>query len=190
MALCTVSGVKAYYGLTDSTTDIDNLLQSLVDSVSAQFETYCGRTFALSDYVEYYDGSGKNRLSLDQYPITTISGIWDDVNWLWTASTLISGTYYRTVNNSSLVFSDSATLTKGEQNIKVAYSAGYATIPYDLEQACIEEVLVKYKVRKNVEIRSKTLPDGTVVYGGTDAKEPFRGSTTEVLNKYRKRTIL
>ena len=79
---------------------------------------------------------------------------------------------------------DGVTLNKGVNNIKVVYNAGYATIPYDLEQAVLELVAQKYhaadKMKQNIE--SMSAHGETVKY--------FMGvmlpETKAVLDRYRK----
>lgn len=193
-ALCTLDDVKNYYGMETSSVEIDALIESLIDRVSKQFEMFCDRVFVSTNYIQYYDGNKTSYLFVDQYPITTVSGVWDDTDWVWGSDTQISGTDYRVADDNHIVF-NATILTKGDQNVKVAYTAGYATIPYDLVQACVEEVLVKYKRRSNVEIRSKTLPDGSVVYadsgsGGGVRLTPWKDSTTETLMFYKRKYAL
>lgn len=189
-ALCTLADVKTYNGISTST--YDTLIETLIDRVSKQFEMDCDRVFISANYTQYYDGNKTSYLFVSQYPITTVSGVWDDTNWEWGSSTQISGIDYRVADNNHIVF-NTTILTEGDQNIKVAYTAGYTTIPYDLTQACIEEVSVKYNKRENVEVRSKTLPDGTVTYvdgGGGTTVRPFKDSTIETLAFYKRKYAL
>lgn len=179
-ALTTISGVKAFIGLT--TTSDDSLLEDLVDSVSALFETYCDRNFLSREYTEYYDGNNITELFTNQYSITTISGIWDNSDWDWSDSDLIDSDSYRISSDSKYIVFRDTYLLDYQQNVKVIYTAGYNSTPYDLEQACIEEVARLYKNKNQIDISSKSLPDGSVSYVVTD----FLPKTLTILNKYRK----
>ena len=194
MALTTLSGVNDYKGwTTGADTTRDAQVTTLIDSISARFETYCDRKFNSASYTEYYNGERGPYMYLDQYPITVITSIYDDTSWVWGSGTLVSGTNYRIANNQGVVFKYGVSI--GEQNIKVAYTAGYTTIPYDLENACIEEVADQWKqsTKSTGTIKSKTLPDGSVQYGdggGSASTPPFRATTMDLLERYRNKHIV
>ena len=46
----------------------DGYFQTLLNGVSAAVEAYIGRKLEAADYVERYNGNGKNRIVLNQYP--------------------------------------------------------------------------------------------------------------------------
>jgi hypothetical protein len=194
MALTTLSGVNAYKGwTTGSDTTRDAQVTTMIDGISTRFETYCDRKFNSATYTQYYDSDGSTHLYLDQYPITTISGIWNDTAWTWDSTTLISGTTYRIVDNQGVVFRYGP--ASGSQSIKITYTAGYTTIPDDLVEACSQEVsdLWKDSTKSTGTLKSKTLPDGSVTYGeggGSTNTTPFRATTMDILNRYRNKHIV
>ena len=53
---------------------------------------------------------------------------------------------------------------KGVRNIHIVYTAGYEVIPYDLQQACMEIVGLRYKERDRIGLQSKTLAGETVSF--------------------------
>lgn len=195
MALTTLSGVNAYKGWTagDNTTR-DAQVTSLIDSISTRFETHSDRKFNSTSRTEYHDSDGGPYLYLNQYPITAITSIWNDTNWVWGSDTLISGTDYRIMENGQgIIFKNY--LTKGRQNIKALFVAGYVTIPYDLRDACNEEVADQWKdsTRSLGTIKARTLPDGSVQYGdggGSASTPPFRATTMDILERYRNKHII
>ena len=66
---------------------------------------------------------------------------------------------YRTDYDTGVIYPNTATST-GESNIVVKYTAGYATTPADLEQACIDLVKYYYDARqKDFSVNSKKLGD-------------------------------
>lgn len=185
-SLITLDNVKLFIGLSNSTSDVDDLIEDLIDRISTSFETYCDRKFLSREYTEYYDGVGEDKLFVDQYPIITISGIWDDRDWGWASDTIVDSDYYRISNNGWFVVFNNTVLLDYQQNVKIAYTAGYSTIPDDLKQACIEEVARTYKNKNQIDISSKTLIDGSVSYVVTD----FLPKTLTILNKYKKVIII
>jgi hypothetical protein len=163
MALTTLSDLKTFLGITD--TSEDTLLSLLITQVSDAIQEYCGRTFGSSSYTEFYCGDGKPYLSLNQRPVTSISNIYLDNGAFWgsTSGSFSSGTLlnagvdYALVidqpDNSSrcgLVFNIngwwdvpftytpgiiSPNLGPGVGNIQVTYTAGYASVPTQIELA-------------------------------------------------------
>ena len=180
-SLTTLSGVKDFIGMEMSVALTDNLLEDLIDRVSILFESYMDRNILSREYTEYFDGKGSMVLFPKQSKITTVSGIWDDYDWEWTDDDLIDSDNYRTVDDNYIVFKTTA-LNSYTQNIKIIYTAGYATTPDDLEQATISEVARMYKNRNQVDITSKTLSDGSVSFSG----KRFLPLTYTTLKRYRR----
>ena len=60
MDLTTLDSVKSLIGAQDDSwlTDWDNLISSLITSVSRAVEGYCNRFFGLAEHTEYHDGGG------------------------------------------------------------------------------------------------------------------------------------
>lgn len=186
MALCTRDDVKLFGTITDSTDAADTLIKDLIDRVSTRIERYCDRVFEEATYTEYYDGTGTDYLYTNQYPIVTISGIYDDTLWAWGEDTLISGTEYRISNNKRKVLYNTY-FTDASENIKIVYTAGYTTIPYDIQQVCITEVLRIYKRKLEPDVSSKSMQDGGQNVYITDA---FLPSSVSVLNSYKRLYVI
>jgi len=183
--LVTLDEIKHHFGMTGSNADVDDELESISDRISKIFETYCDRTFDSDTYIEYYDGGGRDMLVLKHYPIISITSIYDDSDWGWGASYLVDSDNYMIKNDREVVYKSGYVFYDYIQNVKVTYVAGYATIPDDLKHVCILEVLRSYKHRKDVDITSKSLEDGSVTY----TSKEFLPMTLAVLNKYTRRSI-
>lgn len=190
-ALCSVDDVKNFFYMSDSgevpsVSNVDELIETLINGLTDSFEMYCGaKSFKQSTYTEYYDGNGSEFLFLNNIYITAITSLYDDTNWSWGSDSLIDSDDYRIVDNKYIVLKDNY-FTKGNQNIKSAYTAGYSTIPYDLRQSCIEEVTRKLKHRKEIDLLSKTLTDGSVQY----LEMGLMKQTLQVLSKYKLNWVL
>jgi len=180
-ALTTLDAVKEYYGMTGSKQSDDDLIENLIDRVTELFQSYCNvNAFKAKNYTEYLDGMGSKYLFVNNVPINSITSIHDDDEWDFTTDDLVDSSSYRIVDKKYIVNKDYL-FSLGDQNIKIVYNAGYSAIPYDLENACIEEVVRRYRHRRDVDVRSKTLDDGTVQY---ESKNLLH-STRIVLSKYR-----
>jgi len=185
-SLTTLEEVKSYYGLTVSGTD--SILEGLIDSVSTLFETICNRKFKSRVHIEYHTTDGYKEIFPKQYPITTISGIYDDIACEYGSGTLVDSSSYTTIDDNTIILIGGLVFSSNEHetpNIKLVYTAGYETIPYDLEQVCIEEVLRKFKHTKDFDVTAKTLADGSTQYTSLD----LLPQTKEVLTKYSRKDI-
>jgi hypothetical protein len=60
---------------------------------------------------------------------------------------------------------------RGFQNISVTYTAGFATTPLDVAQACIEMIGVKYKERTRVGEVSKSIAGEVVAFSQKDMSD-------------------
>lgn len=179
--LTTLDAVKDFGGLKGSTSEVDDVIEDLITRVTESFHSYCDvKQFKQKTYTEYYDGNGTDLLFPYNTPLISVTEINICSDWLWGSDTTTAPTDYRIVNNSYIILKDTY-FTSGSQNVKVKYSAGYETIPNDLIQACIEEVLRKHNHRTDFDLTGKALADGSVTY----TEKGFLTSTKMILDKYR-----
>lgn len=170
--LTTVAAVKQALGVTN--TGDDPLLARLVAGASAAVQTYCGRAFVLQSLTETYNGNGKAVMALRQTPIVSVSSVTVDgvtipprpaptqAGFSFDEMLVyLEGGAFSTAYNvpgwSGYVFS------VGRQNIVVSYQAGFAAIPWDLEEAVMWIVGYRYKRRHHLDTSAMALPAG----GGT-----------------------
>ena len=182
-ALATRKEVKDYLNITGADNNLDNQINDLIGRVSSAFEGYCGRAFVEATYTEYYDGNGQSKLFLDNYPVTAITSIHEDADWVWGSADLIDSSDYRILDERGIIYD--GIFGTGEQNVKIVYTAGYATLPTDLKQACIEEVGRKIKHRTDYDEIAKTLSDGSVQY----TEKEFLAQTIATLNRYKVKAV-
>lgn len=134
-ALCTVADVKESLGITSS--DYDNLIIRKINQATRVIEAYCGRRFALTAYTnEEYNGTYTKQLVLKQRPVVSFTGLDVRDNGLniddWDA--VDSQTFY--VDNNSGTVNALFNVFGGFNRWRATYTAGYATIPEDLAEAC------------------------------------------------------
>ena len=183
--LATLDEIKDYYQFGSTKQIDDDLLEDLSDRVTVLFQTYCEvSSFKSADYTEYQDGEGSKYLFLNNAPINSIAEVNEDSDWNWASDTTIGVDDYRIIDKKYLVMKDSL-FTYGDQNYKVIYNAGYDTIPLDLKQVCIEEVIRRYKHRKDFDVVAKSLEDGSVTY----TEKGLLTGTKQVLIKYKNNWI-
>jgi hypothetical protein len=155
--LTNLNNVKDWMGLTASGDDA--LLSRLITAVSSFIGSWLNRALATAAYTETRDGTGTKRLVLTNYPVTAV------------ASVTMDGT---AIPSYSYVFDQygielaAGVFTRGAGNVVVQYTGGYAAIPPDIEQACIDLVQLKYKRRLNPDVNSKTQQGEAISFAGTE----------------------
>ena len=148
MALTTLASVKIHLGISGSTED--DLLNQLIDCVDSVIHHYTGRkSFESASRTEYLDGNGKDELFLAHRPLTSVTGVWVDPDGYYgkgtdafpSANEWTEGSYFvpqseeAAEQNASMLVAINRVWPEGRGNIKVTYTAGYETIPADLELA-------------------------------------------------------
>jgi hypothetical protein len=183
--LCSLEEAKRFYDITTSKAEDDTLIEELIGRVSSLFHSYIGIDQIKSKvYTEYYDGDGTEYLFLDKVPVISVTSIHEDNDWTFGSDVLLDALTYRVANKRYITLKDDV-FAPGTQNIKVVYTAGYAVVPEDIKQVCIEESIRRFKNRNNFDLVSKTMPDGSVNY----SEKGLLRSTTDVLNKYKRVTV-
>lgn len=148
--LTTVSNVKTNFNIPSILTDHDTLIQNLITQKSKKISEFCGgRKFAAQFYSSeddntLYDGDGGGVLLTRQYPINSVSAIYDDVNRAYANASLINSSDYVIYSTEGKIELDGLTFNKGKRNVKVLYNAGYSTLPADLVSACEQLVMADY----------------------------------------------
>jgi hypothetical protein len=187
-ALTTLDHLKEVLG--ETTNDNNTLLENIINRATDTIESYCNnRRFKSTVYTEeMYDGTGTHYINLRQYPVTEVTvveqnnGIAGDPHWDVVDSDL--GSYIEDGHGPGQLYYEHV-FVRGARNYRTTYTAGYTTIPYDLEQACLDLCVWFYKQRQTLVMKSETLGE----YSYT--KETLTGNPIEnlgldlILEKYR-----
>ncbi|MBU2249246.1 MAG: phage head-tail connector protein [Gammaproteobacteria bacterium] len=166
-ALISLAEVREVLGFEENQIQDDDRLIGYVNRASARIETYTKRKFLVREYTEYHDGDGSNLVLVDQYPIVSVSAVWDDIDRLFTDNALLinSGNYVAEAEEGCLrLYNEEDAFQKGIQNIKVVYSGGYSETPDDIKQACLDMVVRTYlRYKDNLTgFNSKSAPGGNI----------------------------
>lgn len=128
-----------------------HLCEFLITAASKFANGFTSRKLARRDYTgvtddEVYDGTSSSFLYLRQYPVNTITAIYEDIDRTWGASTEIDSASYTFYPNRGKVVFDSI-LFSGLRTVKVAYNAGYTPpdTPEDLAMAVLITMDYWYK---------------------------------------------
>lgn len=144
-ALCTVEDVKEILGIESGDTSKDNLIKRKINQATEVIEGYTFRRFKQTTYTdEVYDASGTDQLILRQAPVTTLTSLSARDSSLNTDDFTSIDTDQFFVDSNAGTLDGLSTFYGGYGRWKVTYTAGYATIPSDVAEACA--VLAAYYV--------------------------------------------
>lgn len=154
-ALTTLEAVKAYLKLNAAPLSAEEitLLEELINACSTAIENYCGRKFKEQTFDEEYDGTGKNYLLLEQFPVKSISSI--AIN-----DVILDPSEYKVKKRNGMLLRKNSVWPIGDINISVSYVAGLAEIPAPLELACKHFVMSFYKA--DIASFSTTFAEGFI----------------------------
>ena len=177
--LSTLTNVKQWLGVT-TTTD-DTLLQRLLTAASGYIQSWLNRTFASAGYTDTFDGNGKDRLMLRNYPVTAVASVTIDGTVI-PASTGVTVNGWLLDETGKMVILRNYWFNRGTQNIVISYTAGYATTPPEIEEACIELIGLRYRERDRIGQVSKAIGGETVSFTQKDMSDSIK----TILNNYKK----
>jgi hypothetical protein len=121
------------------TVDKSGIVAALVSGVSTQIQNYIGYQIASGTYTRTLNGNSAMMLLLPDRPVTAVSSLTIDTIPVLQATPPGSGFVF----DSKFIYlvGDSWSginyFNRGFQNIVVTYTAGYLTVPPDLQQACL-----------------------------------------------------
>ena len=181
-SLVTLSEIKSYLGIEEKSMTFDSVLVILSAAVQKSFDRETSRTLLRQTYSNLaIDGTGQTILWLPNWPIHTISSIYED------DESLEEGTDFVTYYNIGKLVRINRAWSEGNQNIVVTYSAGYGDdeIPDDLKLACLKQVAFEWKIQKGSlwGEASRTYPDGAITTYSTGQLLP---DVREVLERYKR----
>jgi hypothetical protein len=173
-------------GITYLIFGIDDLmLARLITAVSEFIRSYTQLKFDVENYTEYRSGKGWGQamLVLKNQPIVSVTSLTiDDVAIPALPSNIPDpngvGFAYLPTHISLYGYE----FSEGLDNIIAVYSAGYASVPYDLVQAAIELVTFKFREKERIGHKSKSLGGETVAFITAEMPDSVKAA----LNKYRR----
>ncbi|MDE2229908.1 MAG: phage gp6-like head-tail connector protein [Alphaproteobacteria bacterium] len=176
--LTTLANVKAWFAPPLTTTGDDALLTRLITAASQFIQAWLGRTVAETAYTETRNGFGGTRLFLRNRPVVSVASLTVDGNAIAPSSGAGQPGY---LFDDSSVYLAGYAFSRGQQNVTIAYTAGYAATPPELEQACIALVALRYKERDRIGQVSKNLAGEVVSFTQKD----MPADVQTLLDQYR-----
>lgn len=169
--LTTLANVKEWLGIPSSNTQSDALLSRMITAASAFIVSWLEREVLSATYTETRDGNNSQRMKMRNFPITLVT--------LVKVDNVVIPETERAFNDASIVLRGCRWFSKGILNVEVTYVAGYAVVPPDIEQACIEMIGLRYKDRERIGITSKGLAGETITFSQADMSKSVKTILTE-----------
>ncbi len=193
-ALTTLSTVKSELNLSSSTDD--TYLERVIEAVSEAIIDYLDRPIVFaSSITENITGSGGMYLVVTRYPITSVTSVsydgtaldtdtYDATGWASSGLIRVQSGVFDTAAVSQWI---TTTIMGGTERrlYTVVYAGGYVTpnqvalngaltrtLPYDIEDACIQAVVERYRKRgQRDDIKSEALLSYSVTYNGPSSHD-------------------
>src|SRR5579863_1128812 len=178
--LCQLSDVTAWLqtGQNPFPSVDDALLTRLITAASQFIQGWLQRQIIAGDWIELRDGNGGQRLAFANVPVTQVLSL--SIDGLVIPPAPAPGGNGGGFG-AGYVFSPTELALRGYvftrrlQNVVVTYTAGYATVPPDVAQACIELVAERYRERSRIGEVSKALMSGeTVTFSQKDMSDAVK----------------
>ncbi len=183
-ALVSVAAAKGYCGVESATTTWDTVLETIIDGVSEGFNRFCDRVLAKATHTSIYlDGPERRDLILPNFPVISITSIYEDDVELTEGADYD----YRLYADEGILRRVGGNWAQGDKVIKITYVAGYIAIPIspevenipaDLKLAVLWQIAAEWMAHKNKTWgkTSESKPDGSSV---------TRYETTQLLKEVR-----
>jgi hypothetical protein len=169
---CTLNDLKLWLNIPIGTTTDDAILSALITNATAGMLNRMNRAgLVTATYTETRDGNASSHLALKNWPVTAITSLLinnvavppspDGVQAGYVFDQYqisLIGSYFSWPGNSF-----GSNFSVGTGNIIVVYTAGYASIPPDVSEACKEWCAYRYRQRAWIGQTSKHLGTGETV---------------------------
>lgn len=157
-ALTSVANLKAYLSL--KTTTDDDLLARIVVAASKWFESQVARTITLTTYEHSFVGDDTTLVRLPEAPVTSVSSVMID-DQLIPQALAAADQGWRLVGN--VIYLKGYSFSYGSF-VQISYTAGFAQVPADIEQAVIEVAADRFQYRSRVGQVTKSMGGESVSF--------------------------
>jgi len=156
---CAIAEVKAHFGF-DASKDV--AITADIPRVTAIFNRALDRDLRETVYTEVRDGTDSRSIRLYNYPIISITSIKEDdisVDLESIATYLIEGIIKikSVTDDTPRIYRSLPLFTRGDRNYEIIYTAGYTTIPAEVNFAAI--LMVGYIVNNPTVVSSEIISE-------------------------------
>lgn len=163
-ALCNLVAAKDYLDIPALETKFDVRVEGYIDAASQLIAEFTDRKLIFQSYDRRWDGRRSDRILFPEYPVVSITKVWDSLGWTFTDSEEIDATQYQ-LDDDSIVLRGRR-FSRGNGNVRIQFTAGFqspvigglgATFPATLGHACLMTVdwLQKLRDDRRIGVSSK-----------------------------------
>lgn len=178
-SLITLAALRAYLSIPPDQTEDDALLQTLITAASARIEAAIGRSILSAERTDVLDGNGKTRLMFPAWPVTAVAEVSVNGHSIPAAASFGAGGYRF---DPTMLVACGHCFVRGHRNVRLTYTAGFASTPPDIAQACMQMVGAAFAEKDRLGVGSKSLAGETITYIDV-AMSP---GVQSMLNAYRR----
>lgn len=159
--LTTLAEFKSFAKLAAATTD-DALLTAAITRLSAAIKNYTNRDILQASYTDILNGTGGSQIMTRQNPITAVSAV--SIDGITVNAAPAPATVGYRFDKRVVYLVGGQGFTRGAQNVSISYTAGYAAIPGDIQQAIHEWLNVIYREIERPGQSSKSIAGEVVAF--------------------------
>jgi hypothetical protein len=183
--LTTLAAVKQWLLLT-GTGASDDVLNTLISACSTYIQNWLNRTIALATYTEVRNGLGTPLIVTQQFPIVSVASVTVDGVPIQPrpalAPNMTSSCFGGYVFSDIAIMLSGGVFPRGVQNVQFVYDAGYASVPPDIDHACVEMIGDWFKYSNRIGMLSEGIEGQTISFTNV----PITSRAQGVLNQYKK----
>jgi hypothetical protein len=202
--LTSLANLKAYIFASspNAPSASDALLQRMLSSASQMIQDYLGydvgrgQMLAATSYTETRDSIDDGMgwpsnwvyaIPVRWSPLVSVSAVSIDGVTIPSGGDAVKnpGYFIDAQDAVQIYVSGYRPIPRGRKNVIVSYVGGYSAIPYDIEQACIETVALRYKELDRIGLRSQAMAGETTSYNLVAMPD----SVKMAINAYRRVVI-
>jgi hypothetical protein len=133
--LTTLNNALTWLGC--SSDDAYGTLQRVITAVSTVMQNLIGRDIRSMQHTEVFDGRGRTRIMMPDWPITAVASVTIGELLTCDVPARSSASPGYTFSDKFVYVDQPYLFEKGRRNIRIVYTAGFDTVPLDIEQGCL-----------------------------------------------------
>lgn len=189
--LCSLGALKRLLSVAPDDTMDDAKLLAMIDGASIVITNECDVDFRPVIITgELRDGDGSPMLTLARTPIASVQALAIGGQALDPAEVKVYPHYIRfeeTDEYNPRLRGSNRVFPRGNQNVRIDYTAGYTAVPGDLSYACILQVIFIQNTlqKQGVESETNQVANATTTY----SQLPIAPAARRIINRYRRTKV-
>lgn len=179
--LTTLENVKGWLDLSGN--EHDDLLNRLVTACSAFVVSWLSIGILHTTYTDKRTGHGGKAMTMANFPLLAVTSLTVDGVVIPAAPNSQCPGY---TFDDNTIYLNGYSFSRNKNNVLVTYEAGFDMVPFDIEQAVVETVGLRFKEKKRIGKTSEGLSGQTTSF----KLDAFSDSAKQILFQYKKQIPL